>query len=82
MYACVCLCGRSAFDTEKKERVAVKKLTRAFESVELAKRSYREIKILKHMNHENVCMTFVYLQVLFVAYVVYLHVDVRSLWKH
>ena len=49
------LIHRSAFDSVKNVRVAVKKLTRAFETVELAKRSYREIKILKHMDHENVC---------------------------
>lgn len=47
-------CVVSAFDSVKNVRVAVKKLTRAFETVELAKRSYREIKILKHMDHENV----------------------------
>ena len=45
---------RSAMDTELNKRVAVKKLTRAFDTSELAKRSYRELRILKHMKHENV----------------------------
>ena len=41
-------------DTTLNRRVAVKKLTRAFDTSELAKRSYRELRILKHMKHENV----------------------------
>lgn len=45
---------RSAMDTTLNRRVAVKKLTRAFDTSELAKRSYRELRILKHMKHENV----------------------------
>ena len=43
-------------DTKLKRRVALKKLTRAFDTSELAKRSYRELRILKHMKHENVSL--------------------------
>jgi p38 MAP kinase len=34
--------------------VAIKKLSRPFQSAVHAKRTYREIRMLKHMNHENV----------------------------
>lgn len=51
----------SALDTKLKRRVAVKKLTRAFDTSELAKRSYRELRILKHMKHENVSQPVLHL---------------------
>lgn len=35
-------------------KVAVKKLSRPFQSIIHAKRTYRELRLLKHMNHENV----------------------------
>lgn len=35
-------------------RVAVKKLSRPFQSIIHAKRTYRELRLLKHMKHENV----------------------------
>lgn len=35
-------------------RVAIKKLARPFQSAVHAKRTYRELKLLKHMRHENV----------------------------
>ncbi len=35
-------------------RVAIKKLARPFQSAIHAKRTYRELKMLKHMKHENV----------------------------
>ena len=35
-------------------RVAIKKLARPFQSQIHAKRTYRELKMLKHMKHENV----------------------------
>ncbi|XP_063438891.1 mitogen-activated protein kinase 14-like isoform X1 [Mytilus trossulus] len=44
----------SALDTQTNIKVAVKKLARPFQSVIHAKRTYREIRMLKHMNHENV----------------------------
>ncbi len=35
-------------------KVAIKKLARPFQSKIHAKRTYRELRMLKHMNHENV----------------------------
>ena len=35
-------------------KVAIKKLARPFQSATHAKRTYRELKLLMHMNHENV----------------------------
>ncbi|XP_075051770.1 mitogen-activated protein kinase 14 isoform X6 [Mixophyes fleayi] len=49
-YGSVC----SAFDTKTEQRVAVKKLSRPFQSIIHAKRTYRELRLLKHMKHENV----------------------------
>lgn len=34
--------------------MAIKKLARPFQSAIHAKRTYRELRLLKHMNHENV----------------------------
>lgn len=44
----------SAFDVKINLRVAVKKLSRPFQSIIHAKRTYRELRLLKHMKHENV----------------------------
>uniref|UniRef100_A0A5F9DLZ1 mitogen-activated protein kinase n=1 Tax=Oryctolagus cuniculus TaxID=9986 RepID=A0A5F9DLZ1_RABIT len=49
-YGSVC----AAFDTKTGLRVAVKKLSRPFQSIIHAKRTYRELRLLKHMKHENV----------------------------
>ncbi|XP_070797560.1 mitogen-activated protein kinase 14 isoform X3 [Pituophis catenifer annectens] len=49
-YGSVC----SAFDAKTGLRVAVKKLSRPFQSIIHAKRTYRELRLLKHMKHENV----------------------------
>uniref|UniRef100_A0A8C0XJB8 mitogen-activated protein kinase n=1 Tax=Castor canadensis TaxID=51338 RepID=A0A8C0XJB8_CASCN len=49
-YGSVC----AAFDTKTGLRVAVKKLSRPFQSIIHAKRTYRELQLLKHMKHENV----------------------------
>lgn len=35
-------------------KVAIKKLARPFQSAVHAKRTYRELRMLKHMNHENI----------------------------
>ena len=51
----------SALDTEKNVKVAIKKLTRPFQSAIHARRTFREIKMLKHMNHENVSEFISYL---------------------
>lgn len=39
---------------KSKEKVAIKKLHRPFQSEIFAKRAYRELRLLKHMKHENV----------------------------
>eukprot|EP00058_Branchiostoma_floridae_P011543 XP_002597031.1 hypothetical protein BRAFLDRAFT_96181 [Branchiostoma floridae] len=44
----------SAFDQQSQHNVAIKKLARPFQSEIHAKRSYRELRLLKHMEHENV----------------------------
>ncbi|XP_078276841.1 mitogen-activated protein kinase 14B isoform X3 [Rhinoraja longicauda] len=49
-YGTVC----SATDRRTGLKVAIKKLYRPFQSETFAKRAYRELKLLKHMKHENV----------------------------
>ncbi|XP_058498962.1 mitogen-activated protein kinase 14A isoform X3 [Solea solea] len=49
-YGSVC----SAYDMKSVLKVAVKKLSRPFQSIIHAKRTYRELRLLKHMKHENV----------------------------
>ncbi|XP_006628561.1 mitogen-activated protein kinase 13 [Lepisosteus oculatus] len=49
-YGTVC----SAINEKTKEKVAIKKLHRPFQSEIFAKRAYRELRLLKHMKHENV----------------------------
>uniref|UniRef100_A0A3B4AS62 mitogen-activated protein kinase n=1 Tax=Periophthalmus magnuspinnatus TaxID=409849 RepID=A0A3B4AS62_9GOBI len=49
-YGTVC----SALDSRTGAKVAIKKLYRPFQSELFAKRAYRELRLLKHMKHENV----------------------------
>jgi len=49
-YGIVC----SAKDEKLNTKVAIKKITNAFENVVDAKRTLREIKLLRHLKHENV----------------------------
>ncbi|XP_061689617.1 STKc_p38 domain-containing protein isoform X4 [Syngnathoides biaculeatus] len=49
-YGTVC----SAIDQRTKEKVAIKKLYRPFQSLIHTKRSYRELRLLRHIDHENV----------------------------
>lgn len=44
----------SANDEVTGTKVAIKKLARPFQTAIHAKRTYRELRMLKHMNHENV----------------------------
>lgn len=44
----------SAVDSRSGLRVAIKKLYRPFQSELYAKRAYRELRLLKHMRHDNV----------------------------
>jgi len=41
-------------DTETNELVAMKKIANAFDNHMDAKRTLREIKLLRHLDHENV----------------------------
>ncbi|CAI5509525.1 unnamed protein product [Closterium sp. Naga37s-1] len=49
-YGIVC----SAINSETQEEVAIKKIANAFDNRIDAKRTLREIKLLRHMDHENV----------------------------
>uniref|UniRef100_A0A3B4XCX0 mitogen-activated protein kinase n=1 Tax=Seriola lalandi dorsalis TaxID=1841481 RepID=A0A3B4XCX0_SERLL len=49
-YGTVC----SAIDQKTKDKVAIKKLYRPFQSLIHAKRAYRELRLLRHIQHENV----------------------------
>ncbi len=44
----------SATDGQTGRQVAIKKISRAFDDVVDAKRILREVRLLKHFNHENV----------------------------
>lgn len=46
----------SAWDRRMGAQVAIKKLHRPFQSKLFAKRAFRELRLLKHMKHENVRM--------------------------
>mmetsp|Transcript_19001 Transcript_19001/g.43141 ORF Transcript_19001/g.43141 Transcript_19001/m.43141 type:complete len:404 (+) Transcript_19001:59-1270(+) len=48
-YGVVC----SAQDEERRETVAIKKIESAFEHLTFAKRTLRELRILRHLRHEN-----------------------------
>jgi len=49
-YGVVC----SARNTDTGEKCAIKKITNAFENVTDARRTLREIKLLRHLSHENI----------------------------
>ncbi|XP_005090387.1 mitogen-activated protein kinase 7 [Aplysia californica] len=49
-YGVVC----SAIHTKSGDRVAIKKIPSVFDALIIAKRTYREIKILKHFKHDNI----------------------------
>lgn len=49
-YGVVC----SAVHTKSGDRVAIKKIPNVFEALSIAKRTFREIKILKHFKHDNI----------------------------
>lgn len=48
------LFSSSALDKETQQNVAIKKLARPFQTAIHAKRTYRELRLLRHMNHDNV----------------------------
>ena len=49
-YGVVC----SAIHNKSRDKVAIKKIPRVFEALTIAKRTFREIKILKHFKHDNI----------------------------
>lgn len=51
------LCS-AAVNSETHEEVAIKKIGNAFDNIIDAKRTLREIKLLCHMEHENVWFVF------------------------
>src|SRR5436190_306841 len=53
VYLCVILYS-SARDELTGQPVAIKKIMKPFSTPVLAKRTYRELKLLKHLRHENV----------------------------
>lgn len=53
-YFSLCSLSSSAYDVVLRQKVAVKKLSRPFQSLIHSRRSYRELRLLKHMKHENV----------------------------
>lgn len=46
-------------DAKTNTKVAIKKLARPFQTHIHAKRTYRELRMLKHMDHENVSVMVV-----------------------
>ena len=50
----------SALNSDTNEHVAVKKIANAFDNKIDAKRTLREIKLLRHMDHENVSESLFY----------------------
>lgn len=61
-YGIVC----AAVNSETGEEVAIKKVSKAFDNRIDAKRTLREIKLLQHMNHDNVSSEYVAL-VIFIS---------------
>jgi p38 MAP kinase len=51
----------SAKDQLTGSSVAIKKIMKPFSTPVLSKRTYRELKLLKHIQHENVCLLRVFL---------------------
>ncbi|CUS25020.1 LAQU0S25e00100g1_1 [Lachancea quebecensis] len=52
----------SATDTYTGQSVAIKKIMKPFSTAVLAKRTYRELKLLKHLRHENlICLEDIFL---------------------
>ncbi|NXT23890.1 MK12 kinase, partial [Syrrhaptes paradoxus] len=70
----------SAVDGRSGTKVAIKKLYRPFQSELFAKRAYRELRLLKHMKHENVII----LSFFFLSYFVmpFMGTDLSKIMKH
>lgn len=46
----------SARDSIANSKVAIKKILRPFDYTALAKRTYREVHLLRNLRHDNVCI--------------------------
>lgn len=55
---CILLHFSSAKDNLLQRMVAIKRIDKPFDALECAKRTYRELAIAAHMDHENVSSTF------------------------
>ena len=51
----------SAYDAVRKERVAIKKLVKPFRNDTYAKRAFRELRLMKMVNHPNVGYMYMYI---------------------
>lgn len=58
----------SALDKDANKKVAIKKISRAFEDAVDAKRILREIKLMKKFSHENVRSITSFLKLLMFAF--------------
>lgn len=58
----------AAVNAETREEVAIKKIGNAFDNRIDAKRTLREIKLLRHMDHENVFLINLYTRTLIYLY--------------
>lgn len=58
-YGCVIQAEDKTCKNEKDKNVAIKKIERAFEHRLYAKRTLRELKILRLIKHENVILIFI-----------------------
>ena len=61
----------SALDKETGDKVAIKKISRAFEDPVDAKRILREIKLMKKFSHENVRDLYIYIFICLLLKVLY-----------
>lgn len=62
----------SAHDQITGQAVAIKKVIKPFETATVAKRTFREVKLLKHFRHENVWQAqSIYLQDAFFILTIY-----------
>eukprot|EP00877_Chromochloris_zofingiensis_P006799 jgi/Chrzof1/2372/Cz11g12200.t1_MAPK4 len=52
--ALACVCYSSARNLESNERIAIKKISNAFDNAEDSKRTLREVQLLAHLHHENI----------------------------
>ena len=51
---CSLYCHSSALDKKTNTRVAIKKLSKPFANETYAKRAFRELRLMKMVNHKNV----------------------------